>query len=672
MAPLLNSDARLVGQTLRGNREAFGRLADRHLSAAYAVALAFLRNPADAEDVTQEAFVKAYTKLDTLREPAKFLPWLVTIVRRECSATLRVRNREANLDDIDYEESAEPNVTARDRARVLQDAMEGLDDMSREVLTLHYFAGKRVREIAIILNITPSAVKKRLERGRHALGKQLQAVTKTNDDAKSMHRLRVELLSIITIIIPTWRAEAVAPASVGALSSTLALWIGVSGFLVATGTVLLYSGTSDEVIAIPEEDEAVAPIAVVEEEGDVAEPGSPVERPSRRSSAASLEIPDVPWPARSAPSDPEFKPPKEFYEASYKSRDSVLDTSVSFSRQNEHIAAIFAGLAASIEIPIVIDWRVVPVPPEIADRFPSDFRNTSPEHLRMAKQQEVPYITDGYLSAADFQGYTLGQIIASIADTLNLVYVVDEYSIILTSPYYYQKDYEQRDRDPTLVGLRERKLFVEIDLAFGHSHIEDVVRQINEAVRANVVIDYRTVAPNAKNGASPFAEGKFPYLGLSEIILEDVLYIVTTQLGLAYSVSNDYILVSTQAQLDTDKGKWDNLRWQHEDKRSISFLDAPLNERLRGDRDLKFITFDNTSISTVFGALSQIDWRSGASLNSMTREIGAERPVGYLPPYPTHLSVAGYLDIITRPMGLIWELDRGDIRIRQAQFGGTP
>ena len=94
MLILAPSNAALVRQVLRGRRERFDVLVRRHLSAVYAVAFSFTTNHADAEDVSQDAFLKAYTSLDTLREPAKFEGWLIAIARNSALRAVKKHQRD--------------------------------------------------------------------------------------------------------------------------------------------------------------------------------------------------------------------------------------------------------------------------------------------------------------------------------------------------------------------------------------------------------------------------------------------------------------------------------------------------------------------------------------------------------------------------------------------------
>src|SRR5690349_15054561 len=91
MAALEPPVTELVVRARRGDPAAFTELVRRHLRAAYAVALAVLQRPADAEDVAQDALISALEHLDDCREPARFSGWLVKIVRNRALHALDKR-----------------------------------------------------------------------------------------------------------------------------------------------------------------------------------------------------------------------------------------------------------------------------------------------------------------------------------------------------------------------------------------------------------------------------------------------------------------------------------------------------------------------------------------------------------------------------------------------------
>ena len=85
------SDATLVERTRRGDAAAFDALVRRHLRAAYAVALARVGEPADAEDVCQDGFITALRRIDDCRQPDRFAAWLLRIVRNRAHDQVRGR-----------------------------------------------------------------------------------------------------------------------------------------------------------------------------------------------------------------------------------------------------------------------------------------------------------------------------------------------------------------------------------------------------------------------------------------------------------------------------------------------------------------------------------------------------------------------------------------------------
>jgi RNA polymerase sigma-70 factor (ECF subfamily) len=172
------SDSELVGRARQGDAEAFGVLVRRHLQPAYAIALARLGEPADAEDVCQDAFVLALERLDDCRNPARFSAWLFTIVRNRALDYQRLRSVRSAV-PLDSIEVASPSSPAREvedaelGAALLQ-AMTGLTPLQREVLLLFDFEGWSHREIAARLGISEGSARVHLHNGRKALRQRLE------------------------------------------------------------------------------------------------------------------------------------------------------------------------------------------------------------------------------------------------------------------------------------------------------------------------------------------------------------------------------------------------------------------------------------------------------------------------------------------------------------------
>ncbi len=167
-------DGELVGQVLTGRRDAFGALVERYLKAATAVARLRLLNPADAEDAVQEGFLRAYERLGTLNDRAKFGPWLMAIARREAIRLYARRQTTLGGEAPDaVSEGVAPDPDRKETNALIRERVSGLPEMSREVLMLHYFAEYSTREIAALLEIRQGAVLKRLQRAREQLAETL-------------------------------------------------------------------------------------------------------------------------------------------------------------------------------------------------------------------------------------------------------------------------------------------------------------------------------------------------------------------------------------------------------------------------------------------------------------------------------------------------------------------
>ena len=157
--------------------QAFLRLADEHLDAAYRLARAILHDATDAQDATHDAFERAWRKWSTLRDPARFEPWFDRILVNTCRDRLRSTRRQAT--DI----SAEVAITSGDQfgqandRDVIANAIAGLSPDHRVVVALRYYRDLPVEEIAGRLGIPAGTVQSRL----HYALKHLHAAIDTAD-----------------------------------------------------------------------------------------------------------------------------------------------------------------------------------------------------------------------------------------------------------------------------------------------------------------------------------------------------------------------------------------------------------------------------------------------------------------------------------------------------------
>ena len=166
------SDAELVEAARRGDQASFGLLYERHYRLAVGIARSRLSDFHLAEDAAQEAFVIARRTLATLREPRRFPEWLGTICRRAASRLDAGRTLHEPLPDDP--EFADDHHVAALRLQV-QDALQLLEQTSREIVVLHYFSGLSYEEISRALGLSVQGIHGRLQRARSKLAGLLGA-----------------------------------------------------------------------------------------------------------------------------------------------------------------------------------------------------------------------------------------------------------------------------------------------------------------------------------------------------------------------------------------------------------------------------------------------------------------------------------------------------------------
>jgi RNA polymerase sigma-70 factor, ECF subfamily len=173
-------------------RAEFQNLLNSHKDRVYGHAVYFLRNREDAEDVTQEVFVKLWNHWDSI-DRGKAEAWLMRVTHRQCVDVFRRKTRARRREAPDFRgdgDSDEPNGPARaaplspsgpelefelsETQRTLIEAMDGLPAATRSMMLMHYFEDMTHERIGEVLGMTPNAVKVAIHRGRRNLGEILR------------------------------------------------------------------------------------------------------------------------------------------------------------------------------------------------------------------------------------------------------------------------------------------------------------------------------------------------------------------------------------------------------------------------------------------------------------------------------------------------------------------
>lgn len=150
---------RLLSGIAAGRPEDMSELYSRTRTAVYSLALSYLGNAHDAQDITQDTFVQVWERAGQYRPNGSPMGWLLTVCRNLALMRIRKADRHADLDDSGWDAipAEEKGLSVEERA-LLQDALALLDKNERQVVMLHAAAGMKHREIAVLLEMPLATV----------------------------------------------------------------------------------------------------------------------------------------------------------------------------------------------------------------------------------------------------------------------------------------------------------------------------------------------------------------------------------------------------------------------------------------------------------------------------------------------------------------------------------
>jgi RNA polymerase sigma-70 factor (ECF subfamily) len=176
-------DGELVSRSKAGDVEAFGELVRRYQKPVFRIVLRMVKSPDDADDITQDTFVRAYRGLKTFKEEFDFHPWLFRIGYNQAINFLNKRKRQAavDLEDVpekDIKTGPEPESPIQSASRQellarLDSALQRLPEEQRTVFLLRVQQGLSYEEIAETMETPKGTVMSRLARARMALRKYM-------------------------------------------------------------------------------------------------------------------------------------------------------------------------------------------------------------------------------------------------------------------------------------------------------------------------------------------------------------------------------------------------------------------------------------------------------------------------------------------------------------------
>lgn len=177
-----NTDQHVINQVLNGQTAAYSVLVERYKDLVFTLALRMLKNREEAEEVSQDTFVKAYKSLVKFKGDSKFSTWLYKIAYNSCLDRLKTYKKDYALvaidefteRDIKTLDNAFEQLAAKEQGEAIKACMELLPPEDSFILTLFYFEDQSLEEISGVLGITPNNVKVKLFRSRKKLATVLK------------------------------------------------------------------------------------------------------------------------------------------------------------------------------------------------------------------------------------------------------------------------------------------------------------------------------------------------------------------------------------------------------------------------------------------------------------------------------------------------------------------
>lgn len=181
------TDRELIKQCKHGDRDAFTEIMRKYQNLVFGMAYNLLSDYQDAEDATQDTFIKAYKSIASFKGDSAFTTWLYVICRNSCNDILRKRQKHSAVSSIDADESddspikeiksdaptPEEQVELSETQALVREAINSLKPEYKEVLILSDIQQLSYDEVSAILKIPNGTVKSRLNRARNALRKKL-------------------------------------------------------------------------------------------------------------------------------------------------------------------------------------------------------------------------------------------------------------------------------------------------------------------------------------------------------------------------------------------------------------------------------------------------------------------------------------------------------------------
>ena len=176
----------LIGKVKGGNTSAYRQIVEEYQDMAFTVALNIIKNREEAEEVAQDAFIKAYKSIHQFKGDSKFSSWLYRIIYNTALTRLKKKKLDTfSLDAQEYDQNyglsdqdGWSKLLIQDQKKYIKAALDEIEDYDRLLISLYYLAEESLADIGEIMGVKPSTAKVQLHRARQKLSIALNDLLK--------------------------------------------------------------------------------------------------------------------------------------------------------------------------------------------------------------------------------------------------------------------------------------------------------------------------------------------------------------------------------------------------------------------------------------------------------------------------------------------------------------
>lgn len=176
---VMDEDLKWIKEVLKGNKQAYAHIINKYKNPLYATILRMTKNPQDAQDLVQEAFIKVYSQLEKFEQKGSFSSWLYRVAINHCMDEFRKKSYTIKKVEMDEGNTVNPNhpeivFLKKEKNRQLERLIATLPEDERMIILLRYVNELGYREISEMMDISLTNVRNKLHRAKKKMREQVK------------------------------------------------------------------------------------------------------------------------------------------------------------------------------------------------------------------------------------------------------------------------------------------------------------------------------------------------------------------------------------------------------------------------------------------------------------------------------------------------------------------